>query len=414
MKMILKQLWNQRRANAWLFMELMIVFVLLWFTLDVAWNYLRAGSYPKGYDTENVFDVRIERNPILEKDPAVRSHSKEYLLEIYRRIGEYPGVESVCYYAGSKPYTDNSMFQGYSVEEDTAKVYAAKIRYISSSYLDVFQVKLLEGSRTGWDEQQHPSAAFITASLSDSLFHGKAPLGARFYDYYARKYGSEETTYRLSGILPLTKLDDYARYEDFIYVPLDTHILEYAVPYFAIRVRSDLVSGFPDRFMREMKSRLNMGSFYLSEVHSYDEMKQVYDVEQGTTVYLRLAFSVAVFFVFIVFLGVMGTFWFRTRQRRGEIGLRIAVGSSRFGVMWLLFNEGLILLLLASIPALLIAGNIVYADLTINTLTDFSAGRFLITVLATYLLMLLMLFAGCCYPAYQAMHISPAEALREE
>lgn len=214
--------------------------------------------------------------------------------------------------------------------------------------------------------------------------------------------------------MPLTKLDDYARYEDFIYVPLDGHILEYAVPYFAVRVRPDLAFGFPDRFMKEMKSRLNMGPFYLSEVHSYDEMKQVYDIEQGTTVYIRLAFSVAVFFVFTVFLGVMGTFWFRTRQRRGEIGLHIAVGASRVDVMWLLLNEGFILLLVASIPGLLIAGNIAYADLTINTLIDFSISRFLTTILATYLLMLLMVFAGCCYPAYQAMHVSPAEVLHEE
>lgn len=38
-KQIFNQIWNQRRTNAWLWTELCIVTVLLWYGVDVVYNY---------------------------------------------------------------------------------------------------------------------------------------------------------------------------------------------------------------------------------------------------------------------------------------------------------------------------------------------------------------------------------------
>ena len=58
----------------------------------------------------------------------------------------------------------------------------------------------------------------------------------------------------------------------------------------------------------------------------------------------------------------MGTFWFRTRHRRSEIALRMAMGSSRSRIRSRLLGEGLLFLVLAAIPALIICGNLVMAE----------------------------------------------------
>ena len=50
---------------------------------------------------------------------------------------------------------------------------------------------------------------------------------------------------------------------------------------------------------------------------------------RGLLPYIRSARLIAIFFSFNVFIGLMGTFWFRTRHRRSEIALRMAMGSSR-------------------------------------------------------------------------------------
>lgn len=58
-KNILTQIWNQRRTNSWLFAELIIVFVLLWFCVDVLYGLVFARIQPKGYDQEHVYKVTV-------------------------------------------------------------------------------------------------------------------------------------------------------------------------------------------------------------------------------------------------------------------------------------------------------------------------------------------------------------------
>ena len=60
------------------------------------------------------------------------------------------------------------------------------------------------------------------------------------------------------------------------------------------------------------------------------------------------------FLLMNIFLGVIGTFWFRTQQRRREVALRMAMGSSRQGVFLRLMSEGILLLTLQPfLPSLL-------------------------------------------------------------
>ena len=101
-------------------------------------------------------------------------------------------------------------------------------------------------------------------------------------------------------------------------------------------------------------------------------------------------------------MGVVGTFWYRTRRRRSEIALRMSVGSCRRQVRRLLLGEGLILLTVVAIPA------------TIVWPVEWSTFRFVAGISVTWLLMALMIVFGIWMPATQAMKIQPAEALHEE
>lgn len=60
---ILHQIWNQRRSNGWLFAELLIVFTLMWYCVDVLYGFAHAERQPKGYDLEHVYKIRISCNP---------------------------------------------------------------------------------------------------------------------------------------------------------------------------------------------------------------------------------------------------------------------------------------------------------------------------------------------------------------
>ena len=120
------------------------------------------------------------------------------------------------------------------------------------------------------------------------------------------------------------------------------------------------------------------------------------------------------FLLMNIFLGVIGTFWFRTQQRRKEVALRMAMGSSRRAIFSRLMGEGILLLTLAALPGIVVAFNIGMAELIDTEKLAFTTGRLVTALAATWVLMVLMIVAGIWYPARKAMQVQPAEALHDE
>lgn len=56
---LLKQIWNERRSNGWLWVELLIVFVVLWYVVD--WTYATARTYyePVGFDITDTYYLEL-------------------------------------------------------------------------------------------------------------------------------------------------------------------------------------------------------------------------------------------------------------------------------------------------------------------------------------------------------------------
>lgn len=432
---ILHQIWNQRRSNGWLFAELLIVFTLMWYCVDVLYSFAHAEQQSKGYDLENVYKVRISYNPtqlvLCNSKDSLQQFWFKPLEEVFRRIKQYPGVESAAMWLGTDTYTRNNMFQGYSV--DSARVIGANIRYVSPEYFKVMRIPIKSGNgmfadgqvsseggagsslqfaSAEWNPVASPLPAVLTCDFADSLFHtSSGVLDSGFMDYYD---GGKR--YRVAAICDLQKSDDYARYEPFILTPFPDYFyrMQY-IPSISIRIRPEAdTDDFAASFYRDMTPLLRVSPFYLFDIRSYKEQKIERDAAEGVTPYIRSARLIVIFFIFNVFIGLMGTFWFRTRHRRSEIALRMAMGSSRNKIRGQLLGEGLLLLVIAAIPAMVICMNMVLADVTFTEATDASLGRFVIGVLAVFCLMALMVIIGIWYPASKAMKVQPAEALHDE
>lgn len=429
---ILQQIWNQRRSNSWLFAELFIVFILMWYCVDVLYGFAHAESQPKGYDLEHVYKVHIACNPTqyvaCSSEDSLQSLWFGPMEELFRRIKQHPAVESAAMWLGTDTYTRRHMYQGYTV--DSTRVITANIRYVSPEYFDVMRIPVEQGrgrfvaeggSNTGssllfsfaeWNPVASVLPAVITRDLADSLFHtSDGAVGREFMDYY-----SAGMRYQVSAVCAWQKSDDYARYEPFILTPFPRWFYQWQyLPSVSIRIRPEAdTDDFAARFYQEMAASLQVAPFYLFDVQSYRLQKVERDAAEGITPYIRGARLIVLFFVFNVFIGLMGTFWFRTSHRRSEIALRMAMGSSRSQIRSRLMGEGLLLLLVAAFPALVVCVHIVLADATFTEATDAGWGRFAIGVGVVFCLMALMVMAGIWYPASKAMKVQPAEALHDE
>ena len=62
------------------------------------------------------------------------------------------------------------------------------------------------------------------------------------------------------------------------------------------------------------------------------------------------------------FLGLLGTFWFRTQQRRSEIALHKAHGATDRAIFSRLLSEGILLLAIVTPVALLIDYNLAHLE----------------------------------------------------
>lgn len=94
---LLKQIWNERRSNAFLWMELFVVFVILWYIVDVVYVTLSIYNLPMGFDIENTYVLRFER--MTSKAAAYqpgRTMKEDVadLHEIVNRLAHRPGCGS--------------------------------------------------------------------------------------------------------------------------------------------------------------------------------------------------------------------------------------------------------------------------------------------------------------------------------
>lgn len=91
---LLRLIWNQRKQNAWLWMELLLVSVFLWFLVD--YLYVMGVTYvsPMGYDIRHTYQIVI--SDLSEKSPDYIPKEKQErtdganLLTALDRIRAYP------------------------------------------------------------------------------------------------------------------------------------------------------------------------------------------------------------------------------------------------------------------------------------------------------------------------------------
>ena len=122
----------------------------------------------------------------------------------------------------------------------------------------------------------------------------------------------------------------------------------------------------------------------------------------------------AVFVLVTVFLGFLGSFWYRTQQRVPEVALRKVAGATSTGIFRRFISEGLMLLGFATpfIAILIFWAMRLFKD----TEVLYICPQWLLWAVAamTIAVMAVMVALGIWAPAVKAMKINPAEALKDQ
>ena len=125
----------------------------------------------------------------------------------------------------------------------------------------------------------------------------------------------------------------------------------------------------------------------------------------------RLGTAFAILALLIASVGLYGTMSYGVARRTKEIGIRVALGARRSGVVWMVMREVLVLTVLGlAIGIPLVRGTSKFVD---SFLFDMKPNDPLALAIAVSTLLGAALLAGYA-PARRAARIDPSTALRDE
>ncbi len=431
-KKIFTQIRNEWRSNFFLALELLVVFVVLWYIVDWCCTTARVYFAPMGFDTEHCYNLTVNRltpNSALYDPNLTIEDDMDALLEIAERLRHRPGVEAVAISQNCIPYGDGS--NGIEVFVDTVSVHIMR-RLAQSDYLRLFRIQGVA--------VQDADGRTVRTTSSDSLAAVLKPGTMILSRNAVAKYESlgmpdatallgrqlplwnpdSDNRLRVTGIAEPTRWNHFETADQwggpFIATDFPREVMmefeNTAYLQLSLRVSPEADHGFMDALMADADRLYRVGNTYLLDIQPFSQLRYVNELENVNEVKTQLC--ILGFLLLNIFLGVIGTFWFRTQHRRKEVALRMAMGSTRRGIFLRLIAEGLLLLTLAAVPAAIIALNIGVAELVDVTQLPFDASRFFLALVLSWLLMAVMIVVGVWYPARRAMKIQPAEALHDE
>lgn len=427
-----KQLINTWRSNIGIFVELILVLGVAWYMVDYFFVQLYNRHLPAGRSIDDTYVLRVAFLP--ESDPAYQAAEADSaaveanVRRVVERVKAYPGVQAVgiSYDCGSQPYSACYSGNQFVNMQDTSRRANFMAYQIDprEDFLGVFRhVSAVDGHAVRMEEFDwtDPHAVVITRQVEQDLMGDAVQAGASVGLKVRASWGDPDNYYIVKGVL-----QDVKRFDDRLpggdaFQPSNGAGQELANRYISFRIDPDVAgAGFAERFELEMGRQLRIGNCYLYDVRSYEQIRRGTELQFGTTYNWNIRISLLIFLGLNILLCVMGSFWYRVRQRRGEIGLRMAMGSSRRGVWSQLMREGVCILALATPVALFIEMHLAmiglvdlpYGETPVGYLPAIGPLRFLITNLVAWLLVAGVICLAVWLPASRAAKEDPAVALR--
>ena len=177
-----------------------------------------------------------------------------------------------------------------------------------------------------------------------------------------------------------------------------------------------------------IKVKENFGSGALQIGSAKSLNKCAADWNMDITGEYNLKLSLLTFFLINLCIGVVGTFWLQTRQRKGEVAVMKTFGASRKNIVGMLLGEGFVLTIIGSIIGFACFLQYVISEglYTSNSygpkdvsgvidcwVNNFSE-HFMIVSGVILVLLLIVVSIGILIPALNISKINPAVALHDE
>jgi predicted permease len=361
----------------------------------LATSLLRLFKSGAGFDPKGLVNIAFKMDKqALESDALMR---------LYQQLGEglrhQPGVKSVSF-EFVVPLSHRGWNGSYSTPAGgTHQIY---MNAVGPEYFGTMRIPLYLGREFSWSDSKASGLKIIlNQSAAKEFFPGQSALGQQI------TFPREKLSYEVVGVVADAKYRDMqSPAPPAAYVPIEQD--EQPKPSLTAVVRTDGPDAPLAAAARTLAARLAPGIPAPVMTTADDVMNKAVATE-------RMMALLALFFagcaLLVTAIGLYGTLAYATARRTSEIGIRMALGARRAGVVALVLRENVLVAAVGTglgLVAAVLASRALASFLYETSPGDPSVLAFSVAALA------LIAGAASILPALRAVRIDPVRALRNE
>jgi macrolide transport system ATP-binding/permease protein len=352
--------------------------------------------------------IRTDHVMMMEFDPALVRYTPEQSREFYRQLLErsrtLAGVRSATL-ARAIPFRPNFteepvVPEGYEFPRDQQSVLVTS-NVVDEEYFRTMKTEIVLGRGFGReDTASSRRTAVVNEEFARRYWPGQNAVGKRF---------------RMGVNGPYVEVVGVARTAKY------TSLMEAPVPYFYLPLSQNPRTRMTLLVETEREPIAITGAL-LQTVRSLDQNQPVYNVraldhyyEQGVLglalVVLQMVASTGIVGLVLAVVGLYGLIAYSVSRRTREIGIRMAIGADRAGVLRLILRQGFVLC------AVGVALGLAFSVPVFTMMSSALAGLGTLspwTLVVAPCALILVAMAACYVPALRASRIDPNIALRYE
>lgn len=388
---LLKLMWNKRRANSMIFLEILLAFVVLFGVFAfMAYNLDRYSS-PLGFTYDNMIGVRVDFDDELDSLGVLEQQRlmREDLLAM-------PSVEAATYIGPVNPFGGSTWQTGTDAPGFEIRT---QLMFVDEHFQEAAEVKMLDGR---WFNEDDNRGKYIPMVVN-----------REFKDrYFPNVESIVDSVWNINGeniIVGVT--------EDFKYK--SNFAENFPLSFFPQIVRLKNKEPFEMMMIRlqpnsmasseEAIFNLLMDHTKNTDVVIWDMAKDRRKANRLIMIPMVILIVISAFLLINIALGLFGVLFTQISRRRSEIGLRKAMGASPGQVTAQFVLEIVIVAAMA-----LLLGTFFAVQVSLLELMPIPGKFFYFGILAAIGVILIIVLLCSFLPSRQAAGLQPADVLHED
>ncbi len=384
-----KLLWKKRKQNAFLILQFILVFWVIFASFSFAIVKINSYRTPLGFEWRDVY--RINLNSEGNTDSLTQ---KNNIYTLKKELEAFPEVSAASYSVYIAPYLGSMWANGGNNEEESIN-FQTHFLSADEDYARVWDLKIRQGRFfTKEDEGGKYLPMVVNEKFVRDFMKGKPPLGFTF------KYMGGEA--QIVGVVENFKYQgDFSDESHFTFVPLRDWKQSAVLNFKVVKGTGSEVQ----KKVSELVESVTKNSDF--EIVKVEEQRAFRN--NLTLIPLGIFAFLALFLIINIILGLFGILRYNIARRIPEIGLRKAIGATSGAIRKQFTGEMMTLTFVAFIIALIFAAQIPFI-----TSLPVEKGAYFMGIGLGAILIFGLVYLCTLAPSQQAAQTLPAKALHEE